>query len=287
MTALDGTPLIYNRPEPVHGVAGGGLARARMPPLVDLRGARTAASVRVTQPCGPLRHGPGARKIERWRDDAPRKQLLHLVFGGELTTLDATEFKDLTSSTSSASIRTTPPPMRPGRPRRSRPSTTRRCATSSSTCTGCSIPRHAAPRRAERGRIARCSGNGLARSPGFRRTLGTLAARLSAAGRARPTRWFASSRRTSTSGSAGAAAHHRDVARPAFPDAVRAQTAASGQGADLAPPRRRDQRDRGRAARRRHDPRLRRTAAANSIARAASPAFAACWTRSTRATTSR
>jgi hypothetical protein len=27
--------------------------------------------------------------------DAPTKQLLHLVFGGELTDLDSTEFKDL------------------------------------------------------------------------------------------------------------------------------------------------------------------------------------------------
>jgi hypothetical protein len=27
--------------------------------------------------------------------DAPHKQLLHLVFGGELTKLDSTEFKDL------------------------------------------------------------------------------------------------------------------------------------------------------------------------------------------------
>lgn len=27
--------------------------------------------------------------------DAPAKQLLHLVFGGELTDLDSTEFKDL------------------------------------------------------------------------------------------------------------------------------------------------------------------------------------------------
>ena len=28
-------------------------------------------------------------------DSAPRQQLLHLVFGGELTSLDGTEFKDL------------------------------------------------------------------------------------------------------------------------------------------------------------------------------------------------
>jgi hypothetical protein len=28
-------------------------------------------------------------------DDAPPKQLLHLVFGGELTSLGSTEFKDL------------------------------------------------------------------------------------------------------------------------------------------------------------------------------------------------
>ena len=28
-------------------------------------------------------------------ENAPRKQLLHLVFGGELSKLDATEFKDI------------------------------------------------------------------------------------------------------------------------------------------------------------------------------------------------
>ena len=56
------------------------------------------------------------------------------------------------------------------------------------------------------------------------------------------------------------AGDHRDVARPAFPDAIHqdATTATSRQGADLAPPRRRDQCARRRKARHRHHPRLRR-----------------------------
>ena len=54
-----------------------------------------------------------------------------------------------TSSISSASTRTMPPPTPPGRQRRSRPSTMRICAISSSTCTACSTPRARAGRRAD------------------------------------------------------------------------------------------------------------------------------------------
>ena len=50
--------------------------------------------------------------------DLPGKQLLHLVFGGELTSLDSIDFRIFRSWTSSGSTRTTPAPMRPGRPRR-------------------------------------------------------------------------------------------------------------------------------------------------------------------------
>ena len=65
-----------------------------------------------------------------------------------------------------------------------------------------------------------------------------------------------SSRRISTSRSPMSADHPGVLARPAFPDAVRQAARAARQGADLAPPRRRDQRHRRRAARHRDHPRL-------------------------------
>jgi hypothetical protein len=70
-------------------------------------------------------------------DSAPQ-QLLHLVIGGELIDLEHNTFKDLDQVEVVGVYR---PPMSPGRPRRSRPSTTRICAISSCTCTACWIPR--------------------------------------------------------------------------------------------------------------------------------------------------
>jgi hypothetical protein len=69
-----------------------------------------------------------------------KKQLLHLVLGGELTELGGNEFRDLEKidivgvfpNYATASSR--------GRPKRSRPSTTPICATSSFTCIACSTP---------------------------------------------------------------------------------------------------------------------------------------------------
>ena len=71
--------------------------------------------------------------------DQPQKQLPHLVFGGELIDLDSTEFKDLDKVDIVGHLsELRQPPMQPGRPRRSRPSTMRICAISSSTCIACS-----------------------------------------------------------------------------------------------------------------------------------------------------
>ena len=79
------------------------------------------------------------------RPSRPAKQLLHLVFGGELKSLARRRVRQpRRRSTSSASIRATRRPTRPGRRWRNAPSTTRTCATSLSTSTACSIP---TPRR--------------------------------------------------------------------------------------------------------------------------------------------
>ena len=63
------------------------------------------------------------RPNSRSRRSPTAKQLLHLVFGGELKDPGGTEFVDTGSSTSSASIRTTSRRTRPGRRRRKGPST--------------------------------------------------------------------------------------------------------------------------------------------------------------------
>ena len=67
------------------------------------------------------------------------RQLLHLVFGGELDLLEAMTFRDLSISISSASIPIMPVRRRPGRPRLKPVSTMPTCATSLSTSTGCWI----------------------------------------------------------------------------------------------------------------------------------------------------
>ena len=137
LTDSTASVLIYNRPEPVHGAAG---CRRPCAPCTALCDSCENAERSSSDACAVCDRGEGdVGNFDGRRP--PRKQLLHLVFGGELSDLDSNEFKDLAKSRSSASIRTTRPPMRPGRPRRSRPSTTRRCATSSFTCTACSIRR--------------------------------------------------------------------------------------------------------------------------------------------------
>ena len=129
-----------------------------------------------------------------------------------------------TSSTSSASIRTTRPPMRPGRRRRSRPSTMRRCAISSSTCTGCSIrttPARAEP-DAERGRSRDAVGASGSRSSrcvpaGGRRGGGANICGSSG----RPAAFVIEPADIYERVEPRSAGHLRDVARTAFPDAVR------------------------------------------------------------------
>ena len=64
-----------------------------------------------------------------------KPQLLHLVFGGELKSLETHEFRDVSKIDVWACFPTTPAPSRPGGPRRSRRSTAPRRAISSSTCT--------------------------------------------------------------------------------------------------------------------------------------------------------
>ena len=78
-----------------------------------------------------------------------KKQLLHLVFGGELTELGGSEFKDLEKIDIVAFFRTMPAPMSPGSPRRNRLSTMPTCAISSFTCIACSTPKPQVDRYAE------------------------------------------------------------------------------------------------------------------------------------------
>ena len=86
--------------------------------------------------------------------EKPAKQLLHLVFGGELEALDTIEFANLQALDIVGIYPTTRRPTRPGRRRRSAPSTTRRCATSSCTCTGCWIRMQPARARANLDAVA-------------------------------------------------------------------------------------------------------------------------------------
>ena len=71
------------------------------------------------------------------------------------------------------------------------------------------------------------------------------------------------------------AGHPRDVARPAFHGAGCAQDPAPRQSAGLAPSRRRDQRDCGRAARHRHHPRLGQSHGSGFVRKAGVGAFQA------------
>ena len=132
ITTLTGQSLIYNRPESGPWRAAGRRARASCG--IARAHSRSSCRVRVTEPSG-------SRESDIMADQAHGGQLLHLVFGGELTDLDTSNLGISTSWISSASIPTTPPPMRPGRRRRSRPSITPICATSSCICTVYSIRR--------------------------------------------------------------------------------------------------------------------------------------------------
>ena len=77
---------------------------------------------------------------EKAAKGAPGKQLLHLVFGGELTSIHGIEFKDLDDARHRGRLsRIMRAPLRPGRRRRSRRSTMLRCATSSCICIASSI----------------------------------------------------------------------------------------------------------------------------------------------------
>ena len=79
---------------------------------------------------------------ESAEEDEPAKQLLHLVIGGELESIEGITFKDL--SKVDLVGRLSQLRRGPGRleaARRSRRSTTRRCAISWCTCTACSTPK--------------------------------------------------------------------------------------------------------------------------------------------------
>lgn len=79
-----------------------------------------------------------------------KKQLLHLVLGGELTELGGSEFKDLEKiDIVGVFSNYMPAPMSPGSPRRNRLSTMPTCAISSFTCIACSTPKPQVDRYAE------------------------------------------------------------------------------------------------------------------------------------------
>ena len=68
------------------------------------------------------------------------KQLLHLVFGGELETLDGVDLPRPSKLDIVGIYPTMTAPSPPGRPKRNRPWTMRICAISSCISTSCSIP---------------------------------------------------------------------------------------------------------------------------------------------------
>ena len=72
--------------------------------------------------------------------ETPGKQLLHLVFGGELEDLDSYDFKDLSKLDIVGIFPNYATAHAAWKAGRRRPWTTRRCAISSSTCIACSIP---------------------------------------------------------------------------------------------------------------------------------------------------
>jgi Domain of unknown function (DUF4170) len=77
----------------------------------------------------------------------PAKQLLHLVFGGELSSLGSTEFKDL-DELDIVGVYPNYASAYAARPRLSALSIMRSCGISSCTCTGCSIQKttHRSPK---------------------------------------------------------------------------------------------------------------------------------------------
>ena len=183
--------------------------------------------------------------------ETPGKQLLHLVFGGELDSLDRTSSRTSRSSTSSGSSRTTPARTRPGRRRRRRPSTTRRCATSSSTCTVCSTRSEPERHRTDGPPQAH---HPLAHRPGSPRLPGRA---LSCLVR-RTNRFVMEPADAYDAHRAADAGDRRHVARAAFHDPFRQAAAGPGREPRLALRRRRAQRHRPAPSRHPRDPRLRR-----------------------------
>jgi hypothetical protein len=87
-----------------------------------------------------------------------QKQLLHLVFGGELTSLDSVEFKNLSDLDIDGIYPSYAEAYKAGRVR-SALSTTRRCGISSSTCNGLSTPMKEWPGRVSDGSPVPAVGN--------------------------------------------------------------------------------------------------------------------------------
>ena len=139
MTTLKGDTLRYNQRQLVARRAGRGRRRpamrgsslicGRIGPRIDRTAdVRSSASIAIRRP--------------RCRTT---QQLLHLVLGGELTEIDGTEFKDLDKVEIVGLYPNYATAYAAWRRRRSRRSTTRICAISSSICTGCSIRRPTRP----------------------------------------------------------------------------------------------------------------------------------------------
>ncbi len=156
------------------------------------------------------------------------------------------------SSTSSASIPTTPPLTPPGRARPSRPWTMRTCAISSFTCTACSIRTRPDARGPRDGVLPQAPG--ALRTGALRR--GIAARRLSAPRLAHRTVQARSAEhlrlcRREPAGHLRACGTASISSRPS----CRKPQYRAG-GADLALRRRRDERHRRREARHPHDPRI-------------------------------
>ena len=189
-------------------------------------------------------------------EKVPGKQLLHLVLGGELTELDGSEFKDLDKveivgvypnyATAYAAWKAKAQQTVDNAHMRYFIVHLHRLLDPDSAGRGGALSRGPMP-----------SLKRIARRPPSRRPSATVGACVSAAGLAHHTHGHRAGDDLRDGADAG---HHRDVARPAFHGAVHQarRSKSSRQGADLAPPRRRDQCARRRAARHRHHPRLRR-----------------------------
>ncbi len=138
---LRGKQPLYNRVHTLHGeliagpeallthfTAGAGLA---------------ATSQALVFACFLLEHGSRVTQIDgHFMAANDHKQLLHLVFGGELVDLDGTEFAILMRSISSAYFPIINPPIKRGRRARRRPSTMPICAISWRTCIASSSPQN-------------------------------------------------------------------------------------------------------------------------------------------------